>query len=83
MAAAIHPSPPFNSRMRAFLHAVGLWIVTGLDDIFVERFRTRLRRGEVGAAFRTFPDVVLGYSGCAVLLVLAVAAVVALTAALR
>ena len=67
--------------MRAPLRAIRLWIATGLDDIFVERFWARLRRGEVGAAFRTFPDVILGYWGCAALLLAAVLVVVGIAAA--
>jgi hypothetical protein len=58
------------------LRGIGLWFVTGFDDVFVERFWKRLRRGEVAAAFRTFPDVVLGFWGCALPIV---ALVLALT----
>lgn len=61
--------------MLSRLRGVGLWFVTGLDDIFVERFWARLRRGQVAAAFRTFPDVILGFWRFALLLLGLVAAV--------
>ena len=61
--------------MCARLRGVGLWFVTGLDDIFVERFWARLRRGQVAAAFRTFPDVILGFWRFALLLLGLVAAI--------
>jgi hypothetical protein len=64
------------------LRGIALWFVTGLDDIFVERFWKRLRRGEVAAAFRVFPDVLLGFWGCSVALLLAALAIAALAAAL-
>lgn len=54
--------------MWARLRGVGQWFVTGLDDVFVERFWARLRRGQVGAAFRTFPDVIVGWWRFAALL---------------
>ncbi len=60
------------------LRDVGRWIVTGLDDIFVERFWTRLKRGEIGAAFRVFPDVILGFSGCTMMALAAALLVVLL-----
>ena len=66
--------------MWARLRGVGLWFVTGLDDVFVERFWARLRRGQVAAAFRVFPDVILGFWGCGAVLA-AVALVVALVVA--
>ena len=55
--------------MGSRLRGVGLWFVTGLDDVFVERFWARLRRGQVAAAFRTFPDVIIGFWRFALLLV--------------
>lgn len=60
------------------LRGVALWIYTGLDDVFVERFWKRLRRGEVAAAFRVFPDILLGFWGCSVAVLLAIALVAAL-----
>lgn len=64
------------------LRGVGLWFVTGLDDVFVERFWARLRRGQVAAAFRVFPDVILGFWRFAALLVgLGVAVALAVAAA--
>jgi len=80
--------PPTPSRtpiapMWARLHGITLWFLTGLDDIFVERFWKRLRRGEVVAAFRVFPDVLLGFWGCTAAVLLAVVlAVLAIAAAL-
>ena len=68
--------------MWARLHGIALWFVTGLDDIFVERFWKRLRRGEVAAAFRVFPDVLLGFWGCTAAVLLAVLAVAVLAATL-
>ena len=62
------------------LRGVGLWFVTGFDDVFVERFWARLRRGQIAAAFRVFPDVILGFWRFSVL-VLGLAAAVALVAA--
>ena len=60
------------------LRGVALWIYTGLDDVFVERFWKRLRRGEVAAAFRTFPDILLGFWGCSLAALVAMVVVVAL-----
>ena len=60
------------------LRGVALWIYTGLDDVFVERFWKRLRRGEVAAAFRVFPDILLGFWGCSLAALLAVALLAAL-----
>ncbi len=68
--------------MWARLRGIGWWFITGLDDVFVERFWARLRRGEVAAAFRVFPDVILGFWGCAVVLALAALIVVAIVVAL-
>ena len=62
------------------LRGVALWIYTGLDDVFVERFWKRLRRGEVAAAFRVFPDILLGFWGCSLAALVAVAVVVGLVA---
>ena len=64
--------------MWARLRGVALWIYTGLDDVFVERFWKRLRRGEVAAAFRVFPDILLGFWGCSLAALLAVALLAAL-----
>jgi hypothetical protein len=53
------------------VRGIALWVVTGVDDVFVERFWKRLRRGEVAAAFRVFPDVLLGFWGCSASIALA------------
>ena len=63
--------------MWAFLRMLGLWLVTGFDDFVVERFWWRLRRGDVGGAFRVWSDLLFGFWGCA-LVPLLVAALVAL-----
>jgi hypothetical protein len=68
--------------MWARLRGIALWFVTGLDDIFVERFWKRLRRGDVAAAFRVFPDVLLGFWGCSLVALLLALGVAALAAAL-
>ncbi len=68
--------------MWARLRGIGWWFITGLDDVFVERFWRRLRRGEVAAAFRVFPDVILGFWGCAVVLALVALVVAAIVVAL-
>jgi len=68
--------------MWARLRGIALWFVTGLDDIFIERFWKRLRRGDVAAAFRVFPDVLLGFWGCSLVALLLALGVAALAAAL-
>ena len=61
------------SRVRG----VGLWFATGFDDFVVERTFGNLRRGDVAGALRTWTDLVAGFWGCAVVLLLAVALVTA------
>ena len=69
--------------MWARVRGIALCFVTGLDDVFVERFWKRLRRGEIAAAFRVFPDVLLGFWGCSATLLVAALAIATLAMSLR
>jgi hypothetical protein len=44
------------------------WIVTVLDDVLVEKFWYRLRRGDVRAAARSITELFTGFPGCWVIL---------------
>jgi hypothetical protein len=79
-----HPSRRAAShRPLARLRAVGLWFVTGLDDFVVERFWTRLRRGDVRGAFRVWTELLLGWWGCALVPLVLTAVIVLIVAAIR
>lgn len=58
------------------LRGIGLWLVTGFDDIVIERFWARLERGDVAGAFRVWSDLLFGWWGCAVVFLLLGALVV-------
>lgn len=69
------PRPPRPLLgVRARLRDVAMWFVTGFDDIIVERTWRALRRGDRALAARTWRDLVVGFPGCAVPLLLVVAA---------
>ena len=53
-----------------------MWFVTGFDDIVIERTWRALRRGDHELTARTWRDLVTGFPGCAVPLLLALAALV-------
>ena len=64
------------TRLRDF----GMWVVTAIDDVVVERFWRRLRRGQIGPAFAVWGEFLTGWWGCAALLALIVIAIVLLLA---
>ena len=49
---------------------VAAWLATGFDDFVVERTIGRLLRGDVRGAVRVWTDLVTGFWGCLVLLLL-------------
>jgi hypothetical protein len=51
-------------RVLPRLRDVWLWIVTALDDVVVEKFWYRLRRGDVRGAGRAIWELVIGFPGC-------------------
>ena len=61
--------------VRARLRDIALWFVTGFDDIVVERTWRALRRGDRALTARTWRDLVTGFPGCAVPLLLGIAGV--------
>lgn len=62
--------------VRARFRDVVMWFVTAVDDIVVERTWRALRRGDTATARRAWGDLVLGFAGCAVPVLLVVAALV-------
>lgn len=75
--AIIAPRPPRPLLgVRARLRDVAMWFVTGFDDIVIERTWRALRRGDREVTARTWRDLVVGFPGCAVPLLLALAALV-------
>jgi hypothetical protein len=46
-----------------------LWMITVLDDVFVEKFWYRLKRGDARGAARSIWELVIGFPGCWVALV--------------
>lgn len=70
------------SNMWSRLRGIGLWFTTGFDDFVVERTIGNLRRGDVSGALRTWTDLVVGFWGCAVVLVVVLALVTAATVAI-
>jgi hypothetical protein len=40
------------------------WLVTILDDVLVEKFWYRLRRGDARGALRAITEIVTGFAGC-------------------
>jgi len=60
--------------IRARLRDVAMWFVTGFDDIVVERTWRALRRGDRELAARTWRDLVFGFPGCALPILIGVAA---------
>ena len=51
--------------VRARLKDIAMWVVTGIDDIVVERTWRAWRRGDRALAVRTWRELVLGFPGCA------------------
>jgi hypothetical protein len=41
-----------------------LWMITVLDDVFVEKFWYRLKRGDVRGAARSIGELFPGFPGC-------------------
>lgn len=62
--------------IRARLRDVAMWFVTGFDDIVVERTWRALRRGDRELAARTWRDLVVGFPGCALPILIGLAALV-------
>ena len=57
-----------------------MWFVTAFDDIVIERTWRALRRGDYGVTVRAWRDLVLGFPGCALPILVVLAALVALVA---
>lgn len=53
-----------------------MWVVTGLDDFVVERTWRALRRGDHAVTRRAWGDLVTGFPGCAVTVLVVVLALV-------
>ena len=43
---------------------IWLWMITVLDDVLVEKFWYRLRRGDVRGAARSIGELFTGFPGC-------------------
>jgi hypothetical protein len=43
---------------------IWLWMITVLDDVVVEKFWYRLRRGDVRGAVRSIGELFTGFPGC-------------------
>ena len=54
-----------------------MWFVTAIDDIVIERTWRALRRGDHPVTSRTWRDLVLGFPGCALPVLGALAVLVA------
>lgn len=67
--------------VRARFRDVAMWLVTGFDDFVVERTLRALRRGDRALAVRTWRDLATGFPGCALALLAALAAIVAVVVA--
>lgn len=50
------------------LRDIWRWTITVLDDVLVEKFWYRLRRGDVGGAARSIWELVIGFPGCSLVL---------------
>jgi hypothetical protein len=46
------------------LRGVVMAFVTAIDDVIIERFWKRLRRGEIAPAFRVLGEIAVGWWGC-------------------
>lgn len=53
-----------------------MWFVTAFDDIVLERTWRALRRGDSALAARTWRDLLGGFPGCALSVLLAIAGLV-------
>jgi hypothetical protein len=51
-----------------------MWFVTGIDDFVVERTWRALRRGDHAVTARAWGDLVVGFPGCALVVLLVVVA---------
>lgn len=63
--------------VRARFRDVMMWFVTAFDDIVLERTWRALRRGDGELALRTWRDLMAGFPGCALTVLLAIAGLVA------
>jgi hypothetical protein len=54
------------------------WLVTILDDVLVEKFWYRLRRGDTHGALRSVTEIITGFPGCWVLLIALVLLILAI-----
>lgn len=54
-----------------------MWFVTAFDDFVVERTWRALRRGEGHVTARAWRDLVLGFPGCAIPILVVIAGLVA------
>lgn len=63
--------------VRARIRDIAQWFVTGFDDIVVERTWRALRRGDRALTVRTWRELVTGFPGCAVPILLVLAGLVA------
>jgi hypothetical protein len=52
--------------VRVRFRDVVMWFVTAVDDIVVERTWRALRRGDTATVRRAWSDLVFGFAGCAV-----------------
>jgi hypothetical protein len=57
---------------------IGWWLVTALDDLFVEQALPRLRRGDISGALGVLGNVAVGFWGCAAMLVVVAIAITVL-----
>ncbi len=57
------------------------WLVTILDDVLVEKFWRRLRRGDTRGALRSITEIITGFAGCWLVLAALVLLVVVLVRA--
>ena len=57
------------------------WLVTILDDVLVEKFWYRLRRGDTGGAVRSITEIITGFPGCWLTLIVLVLLIVAFVCA--
>ena len=63
--------------VRARFRDVLMWFVTAFDDIVLERTWRAIRRGDSQLAARTWRELAVGFPGCALTVLLAVAGLVA------
>jgi hypothetical protein len=64
------------------LRDVWLWAITVLDDVLVEKFWHRLRGGDARGAARAIWELVIGFPGCWLGVLVVVALIILLVRAL-